>query len=472
MWFLTILTFLNGVLDNRGFVLLHRVEIRGVPLNVFDLLILGGLILAFIRFRSGTRFHADRVHPAMQITMILMSLMLVVGMAASVGNGAPRYNVDIEARNEFGLLASLCLGYYFTFTVRSTKAFIWITIITGIVTALVILTFFSGQAAEMRSTTSINALRTIEYVPAYCAMAAFVLVFSIFTGARLMPAWLTALLAGVCLLGQFATLNRTDWAASFIALCSIFLFLPRGKRLSSIARSLVVIPALLGVLFVGVVVASKLSGSDFQAKMNTRIASLLPGSDTGGAKAWDTRLPSAMYELRLWSQSPLWGMGFSAEDMGALNDASMSAMHHNPMTAILCETGIIGFAAYWALFGSCFFVGRRIIRDALDKPTLLIGGLACTGAVFFLVYSVATLSINTLRGAIPLGVLCGVALRTRAIQLTLLRQWQGYLDPNMAQSADGIWTPLLDDEGQPTAAPNSGFAYSDTHTGDYHGMTV
>ena len=36
----------------------------------------------------------------------------------------------------------------------------------------------------------------------------------------------------------------------------------------------------------------------------------------------------------------------------------------------------------------------------------------------------ATQSFNQMRWAIPLGLVCGVVLRTRAMQLTLLRQYQ------------------------------------------------
>jgi len=90
-------------------------------------------------------------------------------------------------------------------------------------------------------------------------------------------------------------------------------------------------------------------------------------------------------------------------------------------------------------------VGRRLVMARMDHGSVALGALAALSGVFFIVYGLTTLSFNTLRGAIPLGLICGMVLRCRAMQLTLARQYAGYLpeaQPNAEQ-----WTPQFDESG-------------------------
>jgi hypothetical protein len=447
MLFIAILTFANAVLDNKGFVLLYRWKIGEIPFNVIDGLVAFGMILFCLRWRSKARFHTDRVSRTWLAVLFAVFTTVLVGIVISAGNDARLYEVWTEARNLLGLAASICFGYYFLYTPRSGKMLAWVYVLSGLAASLMILLFFSNRAAELRSYENLNTLRTIEYVSCYAGLACLLLLFTLIAGVRLMPIWLTVLLAVVALIGQFATLSRSDWLGTFAGFAVLFLLIPREKRLGRLVTTLVLAPVMFVTLLAGVYLTSRVTGIDFYGKMAYRLASMLPGSEGGEQKAWSTRLPSAFYELKMWSESPIWGNGFAAQNRAEWSNKALGGMHHNPMTAALCETGLFGFTAYWMIFVAMFIVGRRLVRARLDPGSMLVGGLACVSAAYFLVYSVSTLSINTLRGAIPLGIVCGAVLRARAMQRTMLAQWEGYLPIAQGAVVDGQpqeLAPLLD----------------------------
>jgi hypothetical protein len=469
MFFIFILTFANAVLDNKGFVLTYRYKLGEMPLNVIDGLIALGMLLFCLRWRSRARFHAERISRSYLAILSILLVALLAGILASAGNSnnAALHEVWTGARNHAGLIASICFGYYFLYTPRSGKALAWIYILSGLGAATMILLFFSNRAAELRSYENLNTLRTIEYVSCYAGLASLLLLFTLIGGVRLIPIWLTVVLAALALIGQFATLSRSDWLGTFGGLIALFFLIPREKRMGRLLLTIILVPVLFVTLLLGVYLTSRVSGTDFYGKMVTRLQSMLPGSESGELKAWNTRLPAAFYELKMWMDSPIWGNGFAAQNRAEWSDKSLGGMHHNPMTAALCETGIFGFTAYWMIFVSMFIVGRRLVRARLDPGSMLVGGLACVSAAYFLVFSVSTLSINTLRGAIPLGIVCGAVLRARAMQRTMLHQWEGYLPIAQGAAVDGQpqdLAPLLDFDpagfavagGQVTAAAAPG----------------
>ena len=195
------------------------------------------------------------------------------------------------------------------------------------------------------------------------------------------------------------------------------------------------VPVLVVSLLLALQVGSSLTGKDMFEKMEARLYSMLPGDHAGGmkARAWESRLPGTLKELRLWSESPVIGRGFGIHDTWEAEPQIYGGLRHNSWSSTLAETGLIGFAAFGLMAGACFLCGLRILRDGGDKYTLLMGMLGAVTAVYATVHGLATMSFNQMRPGLPLFITTGVILRLRAMQLTELRQMadeQAYWEQN------------------------------------------
>src|SRR5258708_11877587 len=87
MWIIIIMTLLNAFGNNKTFVLENRIEVAGMPVNMFDGLAALGLIWIVVRPR-GSRVPTDRVHPVLFWTLIFYTMGLGSGLLASVSNQA------------------------------------------------------------------------------------------------------------------------------------------------------------------------------------------------------------------------------------------------------------------------------------------------------------------------------------------------------------------------------------------------
>jgi len=186
-------------------------------------------------------------------------------------------------------------------------------------------------------------------------------------------------------------------------------------------------PAALACLWIGLTAASAVTGTDFNKKMYDRLLTMLPGDQPGvQKKAWDTRLASSLVELKWWSQSPIIGRRFGIHENQVLSLApsQVVGLRHNSYTSTLAETGVIGLSAMLLMLGSTFVVGRRMVRAWTDRGSVLVGALAVVTASIFAMLGIMSMSFNQLRGAIPLGVVCGLVLRCRAMQQAALAQQQ------------------------------------------------
>ena len=101
---------------------------------------------------------------------------------------------------------------------------------------------------------------------------------------------------------------------------------------------------------------------------------------------------------------------------------------HNVWTSSLAQSGILGLLGYMVPPISMMLIGWRMIRQSNDKNLLFMGALAAVVGCSAFLLSFMTLSINTQRQAITLGLLCGMLYRCRAIQLTMAREYAGYLE--------------------------------------------
>lgn len=423
MWFLLLLTFVNALAHNSNIALRYRINV-GFPVGIFDALLALGLLVAIVDRRNFVA--TDRTHP------LLGWIVIAFGAATLAGAfGAMSSNVELRwlltaMRNWITMPMSVLIGYFLLPNPRSAGRFTYLHVLAGVGTALFILLFFRSKAQD--SSGDINLLRAVAYVTNYAGLAATLLLFTIIGRIPMFPAWLAIGLCGFCFIGQLATLSRSDWLATTAGVLAIYFLLPSFRPRGKLVAALVGPPLIALFVWVGLLVASAATGRDFEKQMADRVVSMLPGerSSPSQKKAWDTRLSSALQELRWWAKSPVTGGGFGIHDAkrGTLSRSQMEGLRHNTWVSTLAETGILGFGAMACVVIGTVVVGRRVVRDALDRDSVLVGALAVITGSHFLFHGLATMSFNQMRWAIPLGVVCGVILRTRAMQLTQIRMMQ------------------------------------------------
>jgi len=354
-----------------------------------------------------------------------------VGLLAALFNGTGlRYSVT-SLRNFIALPLCIWLGYCLLLQPLSAEklcsAHVWV----GVATAAFVLLYFGRAASSFGPEGNIDTLRSMKYVAIYCGMAAVLLMYSLIGGVPWFRPSVALLLCGVCFIGQFATLSRSDWVAVWAAVMVVYFRLPSLYRGRKLAAAIVGPPVALAFLWVGLVVASSVTGTNFTEKMIARVNSMLPDSTpvTGQKKAWDTRLESTLIELKWWAGSPVVGRGFGIHEARrpTLTQKQSEGLKHNTWVFTLAETGLVGFSAMALVVGGTFVVGRRMVRDRTDRGSVLVGALGVATASIYVVLGLATMSFNQVRGAIPLGVVCGIVLRCRAMQQAALRaQWEAH----------------------------------------------
>jgi hypothetical protein len=425
MWFLVLLIFFDAVADN-DLVLRYRVPLGGFPVNFFDvlLLVLGPAAVLLSRRNA---YRTERVHPILPWIFVLFIAAAGGGLVGSVMSGIGLRSTVTTLRNLISLPITVWLGYCLLLQPRSATRICYAHVFVGVATTLVLMRNFGRQAAYMGSEGNIDTLRAVKYIATYAGMAAVLVLYATVSGVRLFGIGVSVVVCGLCFLGQFTTLSRSDWIATLFAVAVVYFLLPAARRGGKVAAAVLGPPVALACLWIGLFAASAVTGQDFNKKMTDRVMSLMPG-DTPGVKkkAWDTRLASALVELKWWTESPLIGRGFGIHDvkLHTLTPEQAIGLRHNTWTSTLAETGLIGFSAMALVVGGTFVVGRRMVLDWTDRGSVLVGALGVVTASMFGILGAMTMAFNQMRGAIPLAVVCGVVLRCRAMQQTALKVQQ------------------------------------------------
>ena len=441
MWFLTLITLVNALAHNEGFALRYRIEAGGLPISVFDALLALGVVYGIVGRRSA--WPTERAHPLVGWIVGLFAAGAFAGvLGALISNAELRWMIT-GMRNFLALPAGVLIGYCLLFTPRSNTRFCYLQVIAGIGTAVLVLLFFRSKAASYELDSNINKLRAVAYVSNYAGLAAALVLFTIISKIRMFPTWLALGICGLCFVGQFATLTRSDWLAAIASVLAIFALVPTYRPGGKLVAALVGPPLIAVFLWVGLILASTVVGRDFEGRMAERVMSLVPGHAAGThAQAWDTRLEGIRKELQLWAHSPIIGGGFGATDVLRFRRGEQAGLsyRHNSWTSTLADAGLPGLAAISCLIFGMIVVGRRLARDGIDRGYVLIGALAVITGVHYLFHGLATQSFNQMRWGIPLSIVCGVALRARAMQLTHMRVLQ-------AEAAAGAYGPAEIDPG-------------------------
>jgi hypothetical protein len=133
-----------------------------------------------------------------------------------------------------------------------------------------------------------------------------------------------------------------------------------------------------------------------------------------------TRLPGIIAELNLWLESPLIGNGFAVSTRIEAEEGEMG-MNHNVWTSSLAQYGPVGLFAFAVPVIGCMVVGFRLSRTDTDGYMSILGVLATIVALDAFLWATITMSINTQRLAMLVGLMFGMTFRCRAMQLTLAR---------------------------------------------------
>jgi hypothetical protein len=160
---------------------------------------------------------------------------------------------------------------------------------------------------------------------------------------------------------------------------------------------------------------------------------MLPGSELHKENhPWETRIPGLVVELQIWSSNPIIGRGFGCQNVlaerYAPGMASQLGFRHNVWTAALAEGGLPLLAAYLIPCVLSVVVGWRMVRAQTDRATVMIGAMAAINGMMAFMYASVTMYLNLQRAAVAVGLICGVMLRARQMQLAMLREYDGYLD--------------------------------------------
>jgi hypothetical protein len=443
MWLLLLINAINALLSNDIINSPYtRLKIGSFPANVIDVLIVLGVILLILPKRE-TYFRTERFHPGMRWAAGLFTAAIIgAGIAALVGN-APARAVITTSRNLLEVPLLMFIGYGMISRPGVLPFYYRFLCYLGFCSAVVILLTFGGNAEELSSGGDIINIRVVSYVSDYAGIAAALFLFSLGSGAKpIHRAWLAVPLAAVCFVGQFATLARSDWLALIAGIMAAVVMMPKYRFRSKLVFAFAVVPIMSVVLLSAIMVASKISGKDVGQKMILRVESLLPGEHEGvKVKAWDTRTGAAVEELKLWIRSPIVGGGFGIHEKN-INNEFAAAFRHNTWTSTLAESGIIGFSAMALMCIGQVVVGRRMVKQRLDRGSVLIGGMGVITGVHFIILSYCTMSFNQVRWAIPVATSFGVVMRCRAIQRAVAYEYEGYL---LVEEQAGDSTPLLAD---------------------------
>jgi hypothetical protein len=187
---------------------------------------------------------------------------------------------------------------------------------------------------------------------------------------------------------------------------------------------LAAIPLLIGVLIVGTNIASNVTGRNLNERMYNRVMSMLPGqkeAEARGSKAWDTRTPAMVQELKIWLGSPVTGDGFAYYRVKG-HEALGITYQHNVFTSALAMAGVPGLLAYLVPLVAIIVVGYRMLRESPDPGMIALGGLGVIAGVYNIVQGMATMAFNVQRPAMAVGFLVGAVLRARAMQLSQPRE--------------------------------------------------
>jgi hypothetical protein len=355
----------------------------------------------------------------------IIGLLLVGGLVGWIGalvNGNPAEYVLRQARDHFAWPVCVFAGYRLLPNSQAAWKYLYVLALSGLLTATMTILNFANNTDTYAAHGSFNDLRTVQYLIAYAGLGAALFTYSaIYKPAKMIPRSLAVVCACYCLVGQFAPLSRGEWIEGLACVISLVWLMPSGERIGILIKGTIMVCLMLVSIYAMVQVVGTVTHKDFAKTINQRILSLVPGQDSKG-HAWDSRVGSIQQELQIWMKNPIFGEGFEAQlqevERGAIENTM--AYFHNGWSSQLATTGLFGFSGFMCILGTMFVVGRRLALSHWDRGTFVMGAYCFAGSVYLIVLTFSSI-IWTSRTALLFGVVCGMTLRLRDIQLTAIQ---------------------------------------------------
>jgi hypothetical protein len=120
--------------------------------------------------------------------------------------------------------------------------------------------------------------------------------------------------------------------------------------------------------------------------------------------------------------SPVLGLGFGRPFVSG-NNSGLSKIDfsladyipHNEIIWLWAKMGTVGFALFWAVFGSLIVYGCLLFRTARTRETKVLAGFITAAIVMQLVVSYVDLQLTFARNMVFLGILVGVLARLSSL---------------------------------------------------------
>jgi len=437
---------LNYTADKEKFLFKYRIDVGGLPINILDGLVALSVLAAIFQL-SRPRYQGETTHRGFKWSVVLLVMACFTGTLGGILNSVEFREVAEMVRNVGILAVCIFIGYYTISTFKQAQWAAYIILFSSAASAFFVLLFLRESAETLSwSSKSFNNLRSVSRGGDLGLVCAGFVLFSVVSGYRFLPRGVRWTMFVVSLAGTFAMPHRSVWLTASVVILFAMLVLPKA-RMSRKLGSTILLGGLAGVILLsGAVMYARLTGRDFQEYIGVRFRSMVPGvEELKDNRPWDTRLPGIFAELNMWMHSPLIGNGFAYQVAETKRRGSEDeGFRHNVWTSSLAEAGLPLFLGYLLPCVLCVVVGKRLVNERMDRATVMIGAIAALHGFMAFLYASMTLSINQQRPAMPLGVILGLVLRTRDMQLAAKREYEGYLDFS-AQDQEGH-LPLFDNE--------------------------
>jgi len=350
--------------------------------------------------------------------------MVLLGVMGALAYGSTDRAWMTWARNQMVFPLGILVGYNAARTIRSAKLMFLTIFVCSLLSAVLIAVFVKEAGGDIsQSTAGFDSLRAIQPSGDWGLMAYLVVVFAVVSRVRIMHPILAAASFVIGMAAFWSLPHRSNWVlgASMLFLAAVwFPTVAFKRRVIWMAGGTLITATLLLGLVIGY---SKISGKDFSGYLiDKRLNTMRLGENLGEAGSLTgTRWHGIVFELDLWSQSPLFGVGYGY-DRRDLSNIGASAAHHNVWTSVMAESGLIGLAGYLVPLIGAVAIGRRMWRDQTERWLSLIGIMGALTAAAAIGWATLTLSINHQRGGLSIALLFGMLYRYRALQLTLARE--------------------------------------------------
>ena len=403
---LIVLSCLGGTLQ-----LEYRVNV-GFPLGAWDAAMLA--LIAIGLWRAASRARA--VHAStLPVLLAAFAFATLGGIIVALQNGNATYELLLTFRNFVAVPLSAWAVFAIVDREFDYRIFFRWFAIAGALSGLLVIVFVLGQGGQSRPFSDVNQLRTVDYGTFAALLATVFLTYAITMKLVVLGRRFDELALVIAFVGAVATLSRSDWVSLVAGIFPILFLVPAASRRSLFRLIGVGVPLLgLGLAIFGAL-GSAMLDVDLLHIMSDRVATLDPNyaGEIEQNRAYDSRLPGAENEIREWFAGNIFfGSGFGWERRDFAADGSK----HNVWTSTLAETGVFGVVAYLVALALLFRAGVMIVSRQTRAPfARAYGVFAITSAVFFFVHGMVTMSFNTLREAVTLGIILGVALKLEAI---------------------------------------------------------